>query len=242
MTGPVQSGDGPYVGPRPFEAGQQLYGRDPQLWTLRDLLIAERIVMLYSPSGAGKTSLIQAALIPALEEEGFLVRPIVRAGLDPTTIVQQHPPGANRYTLSSIFSLEHGTTPEDSWLRPDLAALTLPAYLSHSSATSTPSDLEVLIFDQFEELLTADPTDHLAKQQFFEQLGTVLRSRKRWALFSLREDYIAGLDPYLRCIPNELKTRFRLDLLREHEARLAIQLPARSARRLPQRSDAVPPR
>ncbi len=52
---------------------------------LLDLLIAERIVLLSSPSGAGKTSLVQAALIPVLEDEGFRVLPVMRPGLpDPT--------------------------------------------------------------------------------------------------------------------------------------------------------------
>jgi ABC-type arginine transport system ATPase subunit len=58
----------PYVGPRAFQEGETLYGRDNEFADLLDLLIAERIVMLYSPSGAGKSSLIQAALIPELKE------------------------------------------------------------------------------------------------------------------------------------------------------------------------------
>jgi hypothetical protein len=37
---------------------------------------------LYSPSGAGKTSLIQAALIPQLSKMKFQVLPVVRLDLD----------------------------------------------------------------------------------------------------------------------------------------------------------------
>ena len=44
-----------------------------KLRDLLDLLIAERIVLLYSPSGAGKSSLIHAGLIPRLREVGFQV-------------------------------------------------------------------------------------------------------------------------------------------------------------------------
>ena len=47
---------------------------------LRDLLIAERIVLLYSPSGAGKTSLLEAGLRPELERRDFHVLPTVRVG------------------------------------------------------------------------------------------------------------------------------------------------------------------
>jgi ABC-type arginine transport system ATPase subunit len=58
----------PYVGPRAFTVNEaaRFYGRTRETQDLLDLLIAERIVLLYSPSGAGKSSLILAALVPAL--------------------------------------------------------------------------------------------------------------------------------------------------------------------------------
>ena len=51
-----QTRPNPYVGPRAFQYGETLYGRDREVVELLDLVIAERIVLLYSPSGAGKTS------------------------------------------------------------------------------------------------------------------------------------------------------------------------------------------
>ena len=42
----------PYIGPRAFQTGEILYGRDREVEELLDLLIAERIVLLHSPSGA----------------------------------------------------------------------------------------------------------------------------------------------------------------------------------------------
>jgi|SRR5215831_18003134 len=68
----------PYVGPREFHYGEPLYGRDRETLKLLDLLIAERIVLVCSPSGAGKSSLIRAALTPKLEEENFTVLPVAR--------------------------------------------------------------------------------------------------------------------------------------------------------------------
>ena len=83
MTAALQPRPNPYVGPRPFQYGEPLFGRDREAMELLDLLIAERIVLLYSPSGAGKTSLMQAALIPELEKEGFQVLPVMRVSLEP---------------------------------------------------------------------------------------------------------------------------------------------------------------
>ena len=95
----------PYVGPYPFEEGQELYGRDQERRNLLDLLIAERVVVLYSPSGAGKTSLIQAALIPDLVEENFDVLPPVRVSADlPGEL--SGAAGTNRYVISALLSLE----------------------------------------------------------------------------------------------------------------------------------------
>ncbi len=64
----------PYVGPRPVQTGETLYGRDRETLELLDLLIAKRIVLLYSPSGEGKTFLSQAGLqFPSLSTLLFKV-------------------------------------------------------------------------------------------------------------------------------------------------------------------------
>jgi type II secretory pathway predicted ATPase ExeA len=72
-------GTNPFVGPRAFTRGETLYGRDREVLDLTDLVVGERIVLLYSPSGAGKTSLLQAALIPAFEQQEFVVPPVMRS-------------------------------------------------------------------------------------------------------------------------------------------------------------------
>ena len=64
---------------------------------------------------------------------------------------------------------------------------------------------------------------------FLNEVGVALRDRGRWALFSMREDFIAQLDPYLGLIPNRLTTRYRLDLLTAAAAVGTVQHTAESA-------------
>ena len=100
----------PYAGPRALGDKDQIFGRDREIEALRDLLIAERIVVLYSPAGAGKTSLIEAkgGLREQLREgEGFAVLPSIRVGTSPTAC-SDWPPTANRFLMSTLRSLEEG--------------------------------------------------------------------------------------------------------------------------------------
>ena len=68
------------------------------------LLVADRIVLLFAPSGAGKTSVIQAGLIPAMESREFIVLPIIRVSEPPS---QESADGStpNRYLRSALVSL-----------------------------------------------------------------------------------------------------------------------------------------
>lgn len=227
----------PYVGPRSFQTGETLYGRERETLELLDLLIAERIVLLYSPSGAGKTSLIQAALTPKLREEGFQVLPPIRVSAQPPAMPPPPPgakpgapnaSGANRFLLSAMLSLEEHLPQAQRTPLTTLAGMTFDAYLKQRLplASDKPDASPVLIFDQFEEVLTLEPTNLAAKYDFFEQIGEALRDRSRWVLFSMREDYLAGLDPYRRPIPTRFDTTYRLDLLGIAAAREAIQKPA----------------
>ncbi len=216
----------PYVGPRSLKTGEPFFGRDREIRSLLALLVSERIVMLHSPSGAGKSSLIQAGLMPRMTER-FSVFPVIRVNLEPPTEIRTSS-GSNRYVLSTLLSLEEGQPAEKQIPLPELAALTLDAYLEKRNLPEAHLENSLLIFDQFEEVLTASPSDIAIKQAFFSQLGEALQNRRRWALFAIREDYMGGLAPYVRDIPNRLSVTFRLGLLGPDAAKTAIQLPAKN--------------
>lgn len=232
----------PYVGPRPFDKGEVLYGRDQEIRELISLLIAERIILMHSPSGAGKTSLLQAAIIPQLRDHSFRVLPTIRLNAErPSLSTDDIELGtdelsqiegsanlsiSNRYVLSMLLSLESDLPLTAQASLPDLARMTLKDYFdSHDEPTD---DGEVLIFDQFEEALTIDSVDRASKTEFFRQLGQVLENPRRWALFSMREDYLALLEPFRLLIPTRFSTTFRLNLLDIEGALEAIQEPAKT--------------
>jgi len=216
----------PFVGPRAFRLGEPIHGRDHEVLQLLDLLIAERIVLLYSPSGAGKTSLIQAGLIPLLRQEGFGVLPVARVGLDPGRNLTMG--NGNRYLASTLLSLEGDATDGQNERTAELDRVSLDAYLEQRAGADA-HDNQVLVIDALEELLTQDPTDGPTKHRFMAEVGEAMRDRKRWALFAVREDYLGGLAPYVRHVPTRLATTFRLNLLEAPAARAAMQLPVRAA-------------
>lgn len=219
----------PYVGPRPFKPGEKLPGRSREIAELLDLLIAERIVLLYSPSGAGKSSLIQAGLIPALQANGFFVYPTGRVNLDlaDQSLVIELPEDHiyNRYIHSLLLSLEASIPPEQRLPPDDLFGMTFGEYLDRSCHNAEAEDSVVFVFDQFEEIITLHPTDREGKLEFFAQVGAALRSRDRWALFAMREDFMPALIPYARRIPTRLSSTYRLDFLSVEAAMQAVVQP-----------------
>jgi WD40 repeat protein len=224
MSGPASSAN-PFVGPRPFEAGERLYGREREIGELHLRLNAERIVLLHSPSGAGKTSLVQAGLLPRLAGS-FDVWGPTRVNTEPEISA-----GINRYTLSAIRGFDVQVPESLRQPAEALAGQTLSGYFGKRPRRRSAPPNTVLLFDQFEEILTIDPQAFDAKHEFFDQLGYLLRDTRVWALFMLREDYLAPLDPFARQVPTYLHNRFRIDLLGLDEARQAIVEPARQGGR-----------
>jgi hypothetical protein len=210
----------PYVGPRAFRPGEKLPARDREKRDLTDLLIAERIVLLHSPSGAGKTSLIQAGVTPLLQAE-----PLGGERFQPTVPLRVKTPAPadrivhNRY----VYSIAVNLLPDRD--TQELEHLTLPQVLEVAEQASA-GGIRVLIFDQFEEILTLNPADWDNQRVFFQELGAVLASSPIWALFSMREDYIGGLDRFIRYLPGLLRATYRLDLLTPEAAKIALQEPA----------------
>ncbi len=171
--------------------------------------------------------MIQAGLLPRLGEQDFNILPIIRVNQEPPDGVSSVP-NFNRYALSAMLSLEEGFPEEQRMAVKDLAALTIEEYLHRRPIAENAPVSEMLIFDQFEEVLTITPSDQESKEAFFEQLGKALRNKNRWALFAIREDYLGALAPFTRPIPGRFSASYRLDLLGVEGAMQAIRKPAES--------------
>lgn len=219
----------PFVGPRPLEEQDKIYGRNTHTQNLLNLLIAERIVLLLSPSGAGKTSLIQAGLIPLLEDqEDIEVFPVARVNLVPDPELESR----NRYEMSLILSIEHQLerkAKEDGKTQPDLdfKSISVNDYLLQRLSLGEKEVPQMLFVDQFEEILTVESADAEDKQAFFNTLGSLLRHYPNLiGLFAMREEYLAEIEQFVRRFPTRLRTRYRLPLLDLGSAALAIKEPA----------------
>ena len=256
--------ENPYVGPVPFTKGQTLYGREADVQALVDLVMAKRIVLLISPSGAGKTSMIQAALIPQIEKR-FNVLPVVRLDAMP----RDGAPHCNPYVYATLQVLEKHLEPAQRRAAQVLETMDLPGYfrtLPTSLDARGRTRFPLVIFDQFEELFTLNRFDWALKKDFIRQVGELLGGADAddreeadqsprdaspgsdsaeaaepateaeaakpanmppvWAVFSMREDYVAELEPYLYRIPTGLAFRQRLLPLEIDQAMQAISGPA----------------
>jgi hypothetical protein len=215
----------PYVGPRPFEQRHRdrFFGRDRETGELLSLVIAEPLLLLYAQSGAGKTSLVNAGLVPLLEREGFQVLPTTRVrGLIPPEIDPRQVP--NLYAFHALLGWA-GDQAEPQ----QLAQASLAGYLEALERPLDPDGLvapRVIIVDQFEELLTTYPERWADREGFFRQLAEALRQDPLLrVVLVMREEYIAQLDPYAALLSGGLRTRYRLERLRREAALLAVREP-----------------
>ncbi|HNC98574.1 MAG TPA: hypothetical protein PKW90_20755, partial [Myxococcota bacterium] len=145
------------------------------------------------------------------------------------------PAGTNRYLLSALVSLEEDLQPERRRSPAQLAGMDFLSYLnSRPRRKGRAAQPAVLLFDQFEEILTTAPRAVEEKKAFFREIGEALNAEHFWALFIIREDYLAAFAPYREYIPTHMSTTFRLDLLDLEGAKeVAEQLARKGGRSFP---------
>lgn len=222
----------PYVGPRPFEEedGHNFFGRNDEIRQLTSLIISHRVVLFYAPSGAGKTSLLKAKVIPNLKERKKLqILPITRVSGD-------SPPGFDGSTIKNIYVFNTLVNLEGKQAQPyALAELSLREGLQpylERPATDQRLRPKLLILDQFEEFFTTYPERYKERADFFYQIQQCLADYPQVSLvLSMREDFIANLDQYTVQMPDRLRTRFRMELLSYECALEAVKRPAENAHR-----------
>jgi HEAT repeat protein len=201
----------PYRFLYPFETedAAHFHGRDAAVEALYQAVLHDRLTVLHGRSGIGKTSLLNAGLIPRMIHDGRL--PLyARAYDDPVHFVKcaVAPPALEPWP-ESLFSLS---------LHEFLGLVC--AHLGHGTQEL------VVILDQFEEFLAFWPTRE-QRRPFIDALAkcsedTALPLR---LVISLRSGYYADLAKFQGQIPTIFSNTYRLAALTRQEALLAITEP-----------------
>ncbi|MEO0537138.1 MAG: hypothetical protein AAF215_25180 [Cyanobacteria bacterium P01_A01_bin.123] len=149
-----------------------------------------KLTVIYGQSGVGKSSMIEAGLIPALQRQVIDSREVVPVlqqiyahwlkQLEVQLVLASHPKGAKQASKTPYLD-------------------TPAAILAQLQTNADRNQLTVLIFDQFEEFFvtTASQPHH---RQFYEFLGQCLALPYVKVILSLREDYIHHLLAFNRLV------------------------------------------
>src|SRR5690242_6282474 len=163
----------PYIGPVPFDAADEdfFFGRVRETAEVTSLTLAGRVLLVYSRTRAGKTSLMNAGVIPSLKRHDV-------TGLGPKRLT-------SAATLSHLAY--HGNvflaTFLAGWAAPSTGGApaapgSLRAFLAatrpFSAAASSNPPPFVIVLDQFEEVFTIRPERRADREDLFRQLGAAL--------------------------------------------------------------------
>src|SRR5262249_41676388 len=142
--------ESPYRGILPFRYADRglFFGREPEVTNLKAKILLFRLVVLFGESGSGKSSLLNAGIIPALpagklQPELVRVRPFEKEPF----IVERIRTGEGDGSLPSVFDDAKNANVKETQIPCSLARF-------RKIAKSPDAKVPVLIFDQFEELFT----------------------------------------------------------------------------------------
>jgi hypothetical protein len=205
----------PYVGLRPFTVAEQpfFFGRRSETRVVAANLFATPLTVFYGPSAVGKSSVLQAGVIPQLRREAKTAVLYFRDWQHDDYLDRLKAECSRAIALSSGHAIDiDPALPLDAWIDTALEQFR--------------GQLHILL-DQFEEYLLYHPDD--APTAFDGELAAAINRRDIGARFliGLREDGLAKLDRFRKRIPNLLGNALRLRRLSIAAAREAIDGPVR---------------
>ena len=210
----------PYVGPQPFSKrmADRFFGRQQEAEALLRLLARSRVTLVYAPSGAGKSSLLNTVITQSLEAQAFDVMLDARVGGALAGSVRAADI-RNVFCYSALCGLATPALPHPQWrLRDGLCSM----------QRKPETRGRILIFDQFEELFTQYRERFEDREDFFADVVEALRDDPELrVVFAMRQEYLADIEPLAESLPGDLAMqRMVLKRLGPEGALEAITRPA----------------
>ncbi len=247
-----------YPGVKPFSEHEKhlFYGRTTDTQKLYKLISLEKLVLLYGKSGLGKSSLLNAGVLPKFDEDENIESIKIRFGAKTdnsptpvqTALYKFSDSEGESEGVASSHTLANTLTKlgaDDSlWLR------------MKSQQTGNDNKTYILVFDQFEELFTYDKNEitefkrqladllyakvpayirksmsnKLKENPDFltdEELEFIYRQPEVKVVFSIRSDRMSLLNTLTDHLPDILKNYYELKALDRRSAVDAVVKPAK---------------
>ena len=240
----------PWLGLASFteETRQYFYGREEEVAELARRVQRKLLTVLFGQSGLGKTSILNAGIVPRLRPEGYCpVYVRIDYATDSVSPSDQIKQAIFRATESSGKWTQAGSAVEGE---------SLWEFLHHRDDALLDNQgkpiIPLLIFDQFEEIFTLAQADDAGRKRaatFIEDLADLVENRPPKALeakletddsiverfdfgradyrilISLREDYLAHLEGVKSAMPSITQNRMRLARMNGQQALAAVMKP-----------------
>jgi tetratricopeptide (TPR) repeat protein len=230
------------------ETRAYFHGREEEVAELARRIQRKGLTVLFGQSGLGKTSILQAGIVPRLRTQGYCpVYVRVDYGPDAPSAARQIKDAVLRETALAGSWTQAGVAEEDE---------SLWAFFHHRDDILRDAQGEplipLLIFDQFEEIFTLAQGDDSGRRRaadFLEGLAGLVENRPPAAfeasleeddtaferfdfarsdyrvLITLREDYLAHLESLKGDMPSITQNRMRLAPMTGQQALAAVMRP-----------------
>jgi WD40 repeat protein len=188
------------------------FGRDKEIEELHSRVFESKILLVYGTSGTGKSSLINCGLANKFNDADWL--PVgIRRGTDINRSLFEV---LSKSALTKAPFEKVALSGANSY---NLEKLLRSVYLDHFKPV-------FLIFDQFEELFIFGQKDE--KDELIKNVSKVIDSDIQCRfIFSIREEYLAGVTEFERVIPSFLSNRIRIEKMTRQNAIRTIEGPCR---------------
>ena len=186
---------------------QIFFGRDTETMAVLRSILSHRLLVMFGPSGVGKTSLLRASIAPELSDRGYLV---IDCRLTPRPVE----------ALAEAFTRSLGPTscaPADD----------VESYVQHICQQLKGSQRPpVLLIDQVESVFIQGNNLSIRLLSVLLNRLTCEELFECHTLLSVREDYFVRLHNLTSLVPTIFNNRYQLQSLSRSSAEAAIRKPA----------------